>query len=111
MADWQTAAKNQSVLFEKPGTNRSLVFQARKGDADAAFANAPYTRREYFRTGRHYGLTMEPRGVMATWDDAKAKLTMTDKDGMIETTYKVADDAKIICEDKECKLKYSTSQF
>jgi carbon-monoxide dehydrogenase large subunit len=76
VADWQTAAKNQSVLFETPGTNRSLVFQARKGDADAAFANAPYTRREYFRTGRHYGLTMEPRGVMATWDDAKAKLTI-----------------------------------
>jgi carbon-monoxide dehydrogenase large subunit len=76
VADWQTAAKNQSVLFEKPGTNRSLVFQARKGDADAAFANAPYTRREYLRTGRHYGLTMEPRGVMATWDDAKAKLTI-----------------------------------
>jgi carbon-monoxide dehydrogenase large subunit len=76
VADWQTAAKNQSVLFEEPGTNRSLVFQARKGDADAAFANAPYTRREYFRTGRHYGLTMEPRGVMATWDDANAKLTI-----------------------------------
>jgi carbon-monoxide dehydrogenase large subunit len=76
VADWQTAAKNQSVLFEKSGTNRSLVFQARKGDADTAFANAPYTRREYFRTGRHYGLTMEPRGVMATWDDAKAKLTI-----------------------------------
>jgi len=76
VADWQTAAKNQSVLFEKPGTNRSLVFQARKGDADAVFADAPYTRREYFRTGRHYGLTMEPRGVMATWDDAKTKLTI-----------------------------------
>jgi len=76
VADWQTAAKNQSVLFEKPGTNRSLVFQARKGEADAAFANAPYVRREYFRTGRHYGLTMEPRGVMATWDDATAKLTI-----------------------------------
>jgi carbon-monoxide dehydrogenase large subunit len=76
LADWQTAAKNQSLLFEKQGTNRSLVFQARKGDADAAFANAPYVRREYLRTGRHYGLTMEPRGVMATWDDAKSKLTI-----------------------------------
>ena len=29
--------KNKSLLFEGPGTNRSLVFQARKGDADAAF--------------------------------------------------------------------------
>ena len=76
VADWQTAAANKSVLFEKQGTNRSLVFQARKGDADAAFANAPYVRREQLRTGRHYGLTMEPRGVMATWDDAGGKLTI-----------------------------------
>jgi len=33
-------------------------------------------RKERFRTGRHYGLTMEPRGVMATWDDANGKLTI-----------------------------------
>ncbi len=76
VADWQTAASNKSLLFEKAGTNRSLVFQARKGDADAAFANAPYVRRERLRTGRHYGLTMEPRGVMATWDGAKPMLTV-----------------------------------
>jgi carbon-monoxide dehydrogenase large subunit len=76
VADWKTAATSRSVLFEKPGTNRSLVFEARKGDADAAFANAPYVRREQLRTGRHYGLTMEPRGVMATWDDAAGKLTV-----------------------------------
>jgi carbon-monoxide dehydrogenase large subunit len=76
VADWQTAAQNKSILFEKQGTNRSLVFQSRKGDADAAFANAPYVRREHLRTGRHYGLTMEPRGVMATWDEAAGKLTV-----------------------------------
>jgi aerobic carbon-monoxide dehydrogenase large subunit len=28
------------------------------------------------RTGRHYGLTMEPRGVMAVWDAAKGMLTI-----------------------------------
>ena len=71
------AAKNQSLLFEAQGTNRSLVFDARKGDADAAFADAPYVRRERLRTGRHYGLTMEPRGVMAEWDDAKGRLTVS----------------------------------
>ena len=76
VADWQTASANKSVLFETQATNRSLVFQARKGDADAAFASAPYVRREHLRTGRHYGLTMEPRGVMATWDDADGKLTI-----------------------------------
>jgi carbon-monoxide dehydrogenase large subunit/6-hydroxypseudooxynicotine dehydrogenase subunit gamma len=29
------------------------------------------------RTGRHYGLTMEPRGVMAQWDGAKGRLTVS----------------------------------
>jgi carbon-monoxide dehydrogenase large subunit len=76
VADWQTAAKNESILFDKQGTNRSLTFESRKGDADAAFANASYVRREHLRTGRHYGLTMEPRGVLATWDDTKGKLTI-----------------------------------
>src|SRR3984957_240904 len=73
----QMASKNQSVLFDATGTNRSLTFEARKGDADAAFKDAPYTRRERMRTGRHYGLTMEPRGVMAEWDAANNKLTVS----------------------------------
>jgi carbon-monoxide dehydrogenase large subunit len=76
VSDWTVAAKDQSILFEKPGTNRSLVFEARKGDADQAFATAPYVRRERLRTGRHYGLTMESRGVMAEWDETKGKLTI-----------------------------------
>jgi carbon-monoxide dehydrogenase large subunit len=29
------------------------------------------------RTGRHYGLTMEPRGVMAEWDDTAGKLRIS----------------------------------
>ena len=45
-SDWHVAAENKSLLFEKAGTNRSLTFYARKGDADAAFAKAPYMRRE-----------------------------------------------------------------
>jgi carbon-monoxide dehydrogenase large subunit len=76
VADWSAAAKNQSLLFERQGTNRSLVFESRKGDADAAFATAPYVRRERLRTGRHYGLTMEPRGVMAQWDEGAGRLTV-----------------------------------
>ncbi len=77
VADWHVAKHDQSLLFEGPGTNRSLTFHAVRGDADAAFAAAPYTRRETLRTGRHYGLTMEPRGVMAEWDAAKGKLTVS----------------------------------
>ena len=36
-----------------------------------------YRRRETFRVGRHYGLTMEPRGVMAEWDAAAGRLTVS----------------------------------
>src|SRR5262245_53809520 len=36
VADSETAASNESLLFEATGTNRSLTFEARKGDADAA---------------------------------------------------------------------------
>ena len=77
VADWHVAARDKSLLFEAPGTNRSLMFNAVNGDADAAFAKAPYIRRETLRTGRHYGLTMEPRGVMAEWDAAKGRLTVS----------------------------------
>ncbi len=77
VVDRATAAKNRSLLFEATGTNRSLIFHARKGDADAVFRDAPYTRRESLRTGRHYGLTMEPRGVMAQWDAVAEKLTVS----------------------------------
>ncbi len=76
-SDWHVGAENKSLLFEAAGTNRSLIFYSRKGDADAAFAKAPYIRRETLNTGRHYGLTMEPRGVMAEWDAAKGFLTVS----------------------------------
>src|SRR5262249_22869930 len=76
ISDCASAAQTRSLLFEATGTNCSLVFHARKGDADTAFRDAPYTRRERFSTGRHYGLTMEPRGVMAQWDAEKQRLTI-----------------------------------
>src|SRR5205814_4324519 len=77
LPDCATAAQNRSLLFEASGTNRSLIFHARKGDADAAFQSAPYTRSQRFSTGRHYGLTMEPRGVMAQWDAERGRLVVS----------------------------------
>src|SRR3954447_9048084 len=77
VADWHLAERDQSLLFEAAGTNRALTFNAVCGDADAAFRNSSYTRRENFRVQRHFGLTMEPRGVMAEWDAAKGVLTVS----------------------------------
>src|SRR5499427_3142950 len=77
VSDCEASAKADRLLFEECGTNRAMTFTAECGDADAAFKTAPYTRREKFRTGRHYGLTMEPRGVMAEWDAATGRLTVS----------------------------------
>jgi len=77
VTDCTAAAKGDRLLFEEHGTNRAMTFTAACGDADAAFNAAPYVRREQFRTGRHYGLTMEPRGVMAEWDAAAGRLTVS----------------------------------
>ena len=73
----ETSAQGDRLLFPEQGANCAMTFTAECGDADAAFKAAAYTRREQFRTGRHYGLTMEPRGVMAEWDAATGRLTVS----------------------------------
>src|SRR5215472_80917 len=77
VADWRTAAHAESLLFPDTQGNRALTFNAARGDADAAFSGAAYRRRESFRVQRHYGLTMEPRGVMAEWDAESGRLTVS----------------------------------
>jgi carbon-monoxide dehydrogenase large subunit len=77
VSDRHKAEKGDSLLFEEQGTNLALKFSAVRGDAAAAFRNAPYTRRESFRTQRHFGLTMEPRGLLAEWDAAQGRLTVS----------------------------------
>jgi carbon-monoxide dehydrogenase large subunit len=77
VADWRTAEHAVSLLFPDTKSNRALTFNAACGDADAAFSKAPYTRRENFQVQRHYGLTMEPRGVMAEWDAESGRLTVS----------------------------------
>ena len=77
VADRHAAERNASLLFEDAGTNLALTFRAVRGDAAAAFRDAPYTRRESFRVQRHFALTMEPRGVLAEWDPARGRLTVS----------------------------------
>jgi aerobic carbon-monoxide dehydrogenase large subunit len=77
VATWQSAAKDETLLFENKGSNVTMKFRAVLGDADAAFKNAPYTRRERFSTQRHTALPMEPRGLLAEWDAASGRLTLS----------------------------------
>jgi len=77
VASWQSAAKSETLLFENKGSNVTMKFRAVLGDAGAAFKNAPYTRRESFSTQRHTALPMEPRGLLAEWDAASGRLTLS----------------------------------
>jgi carbon-monoxide dehydrogenase large subunit len=76
VADWQTSASDKSLLFEGHGTNLAITYTVTLGNADTAFKDAPYTRRERFRVNRHAAVPMEPRGLLAEWDAAKGKLTV-----------------------------------
>lgn len=64
-------------LFEEHRTNLATSLTAVRGDADAAFNRAPYVRRERFRMHRHTGVPMETRGILAEWDAARGRLTVS----------------------------------
>ncbi|HUK59907.1 MAG TPA: xanthine dehydrogenase family protein molybdopterin-binding subunit [Stellaceae bacterium] len=59
------------------GSNEMGRLRARKGDADAAFAAAPYRRKEEFRVQRHSAVMLEPRGLVAEWDEASGMLKLS----------------------------------
>jgi carbon-monoxide dehydrogenase large subunit len=68
VADCGAAETGAPRLFET-ASNLAGTLTAVKGDADAAFRTAPYTRRENFKVQRHTALPMEPRGLVAEWQD------------------------------------------
>ena len=76
VADRYAAASDESLLFERNGSNRAIRYAVAFGDADAAFAKAPYTRRETFHCHRLTGLPLETRGSIAEWNADKTRLTV-----------------------------------
>jgi aerobic carbon-monoxide dehydrogenase large subunit len=50
-----------------------MVFTGVKGDAEVAFRDADYVRRDRFIVQRYTALPMEPRGVLAEWDAAQGR--------------------------------------
>jgi carbon-monoxide dehydrogenase large subunit len=76
VADRAGARAGTSLLFDQAGTNIAGTLTALRGDAEAAFATAPYRRRERFEVQRHTGVPMETRGLLAHWDDARGHLTV-----------------------------------
>src|SRR5271154_6713916 len=76
VADRRASGREDLLLFADSGTNIAMVFTAVSGDADAAFRDAPYVRRECFEVQRYTALPMEPRGVLAEWDAGRERMTV-----------------------------------
>ncbi|HMA73285.1 MAG TPA: xanthine dehydrogenase family protein molybdopterin-binding subunit [Xanthobacteraceae bacterium] len=73
VADCGPAESRGTTLFGTP-SNLAGTLTAVKGDAEAALRAAPYTRREQFRVQRHTAVPMEPRGLVAEWQDGRLTL-------------------------------------
>jgi aerobic carbon-monoxide dehydrogenase large subunit len=76
VVDRDAARRGDTLLFDGSGGNIAGTITARRGDADAAFQNAPYTRRERFRVQRHGAVPMEPRALFAQWDASQGQLSV-----------------------------------
>jgi aerobic carbon-monoxide dehydrogenase large subunit len=76
VGDRHISGRHETLLFEQTGTNLAMKFTAIRGDADAAFRDAEYTRRAHLTVQRHTALPLEPRGLLAEWDGAAERLTV-----------------------------------
>src|SRR5438045_1517441 len=74
VADRRVSGRHEILLFEESGTNLAMTFTGVLGDAEAAFRDAPYVRRECFEVQRHTALPMEPRGLLADWDSTQQRV-------------------------------------
>ena len=77
--DWRASAKDGVLLFEANETNLATHYTSGLGDADAAFPQADYVRRESFRAHRHTASPMETRGLIAEWKDNRLIVTAATK--------------------------------
>jgi carbon-monoxide dehydrogenase large subunit/6-hydroxypseudooxynicotine dehydrogenase subunit gamma len=72
----ESVDRNAALLFEEQGTNVCAVFGEDVGDVDGAFAAAHVVVGDLFEVQRHGALPMEPRGLVASYDEASGRLTV-----------------------------------
>jgi len=76
VVDVHQAMTDRTVLHEAAGTNVASRYSVSRGDPEAAFASAEYTRTEVFRCHRHSAMPLETRGLVAEWDTAAGTMTV-----------------------------------
>jgi carbon-monoxide dehydrogenase large subunit len=75
--DMETAlSPGTPVIHPELGDNLCFQRVNESGDVDAAFAAAHRVVEATFHTGRHTGLTLEPRSILADYNRASARLTV-----------------------------------
>lgn len=75
VVDMETALDAATpVIHPELGDNLAFRRELVTGDVDAAFAAADHVFEEVFHTGRHTGVCLEPRAVLADYRPAEGKL-------------------------------------
>ena len=64
------------VIHPDLGDNLAFSLELKSGDVDQAFAAADRVISETFHTGRHTGVTLEPRVILADFDPSEQRLTV-----------------------------------
>jgi aerobic carbon-monoxide dehydrogenase large subunit len=77
VVDMETALDPETPVIH-PDLGDNLTFQRlhEKGEVDAVFASAAHVVEETFRTGRHTGVCLEPRSILAEWNPGDRQLTV-----------------------------------
>ncbi|MBL8591020.1 MAG: xanthine dehydrogenase family protein [Methylobacteriaceae bacterium] len=77
LADIETALSPETpVLHAELGDNLVFTRTADTGGVDEAFANAAHVVEATFVSGRHTGVTLEPRSILADFNRAEGMLTV-----------------------------------
>jgi hypothetical protein len=77
VTDMRTALDRQTpVIHPLLGDNLAFERQLEAGAVDQAFADSDEVIEADFVFGRHTGVTLEPRSVVADWNVAEARLTI-----------------------------------
>tara|TARA_R110002124_G_scaffold286763_1_gene468615 strand:- start:3288 stop:5669 length:2382 start_codon:yes stop_codon:yes gene_type:complete len=76
VADMMTALDASTpVLHPEMGDNLAFQRLHEEGDVDGVFATAHKVVSAHFKTGRHTGVTLEPRSILVDWNPAEGQMT------------------------------------
>jgi carbon-monoxide dehydrogenase large subunit len=77
LVDPEKAIDTDSVpIIDEWGTNNAYSTEVRAGDVESAISKADLVLRERFKIQRQYGSPMEPRSLVASYDEASETLTL-----------------------------------